>query len=929
MHRSGTSALARTLNACGCDLPENLIPPLPGNETGHWESRVSVALSDEILASAGTTWDDWEPFNTAWYDSPVADTFRDRAQEVLAGEFGASRLFVLKDPRLCRLLPFWVDAVQRFGAVPLVVSPIRNPLEVAASLAARDLFDPEVGKLIWLRHVIDAEASSRELKRVHVRYDDLLVRHRTVTDLIADRLGIVWPRRSTAVDLELDGFLSPTHRHHRSEDALVIGDSAMSPWIRTAFAILDRWTRDDVRDDDTAALDRIRTAMDEAGRTFSRAVIVGRRVARHAGELTAALDSTRQQVAQLSEAVAQRDAQIGGDRARIEALEAAVRAATEAEQAAVTNSDVQRAALEARIAELDAAIRESETQLATLHTTVDHRNAEVAALHTTVAARDAEIAALTRSVHDRNAEIGALHSAISSRNEQLVAAGTELASRSDELARWTARETASQERTAELERAVACRDEQIGALETAISQRDLQIGAIHQAVAARDAEIAAMRSSTSWRITAPLRETRRAVASFPFSAVGFPLMLGARALRQGPRGPLRDWRGARAVARSDLFDAGWYLATYPDVAAAGIDPARHYVVFGAREGRDPGPKFSTRDYLVRNPDVAAASINPLVHFLLFGGREGRSALPPIAPPHRAERRSRAEPESTPFGDVYAGSDNLARAERVMAARMPAARAFLPGVSVVILNLNRPDLIVPLVDDLSRVRERFFPDGNFEIVIGDTGSRDSDVQALYDAAPPHLTVVRDLVYQFSRSNNICFFGHVHFDKVLFLNNDVRISENIACIADMAAELDRDPNAGAVGLCLYFEDGTLQHGGIDFFTNGPLKGFCHHPGARTRPTDRQDRRQVPAVTGACLMTRSLLFAQLGGFDEGYEAEAQDIDLCLKIGRLGHGITILDRGPIVHLENATRPRGDEHWDDRRRFMRRWSSWIETSLL
>jgi hypothetical protein len=81
------------------------------------------------------------------------------------------------------------------------------------------------------------------------------------------------------------------------------------------------------------------------------------------------------------------------------------------------------------------------------------------------------------------------------------------------------------------------------------------------------------------------------------------------------RAELRLRHHAAALRRSALFDAAWYLATYPDVAVAGLDPVRHYLRAGVAEGRDPGPQFSTRDYLERNPDVARAGINPLLHYL--------------------------------------------------------------------------------------------------------------------------------------------------------------------------------------------------------------------------------------------------------------------------------------------------------------------------
>ncbi len=72
-----------------------------------------------------------------------------------------------------------------------------------------------------------------------------------------------------------------------------------------------------------------------------------------------------------------------------------------------------------------------------------------------------------------------------------------------------------------------------------------------------------------------------------------------------------------------LFDDGFYLATNPDVAAAGFAPLGHYATFGWLEGRDPNAFFDTEGYLFAYPDVAAAGIDPLVHYALWGWLEGR------------------------------------------------------------------------------------------------------------------------------------------------------------------------------------------------------------------------------------------------------------------------------------------------------------------
>lgn len=84
---------------------------------------------------------------------------------------------------------------------------------------------------------------------------------------------------------------------------------------------------------------------------------------------------------------------------------------------------------------------------------------------------------------------------------------------------------------------------------------------------------------------------------------------------------------ADLVSVSGLFDTAWYLEAYPDVAARKVDPLRHYVRHGAREGRDPNRLFSSSWYLANNPDVAKAGLNPLVHFILRGAKEGRNPGP--------------------------------------------------------------------------------------------------------------------------------------------------------------------------------------------------------------------------------------------------------------------------------------------------------------
>ena len=129
-----------------------------------------MVIHDEILSSGGSNWHDWRAFNPDWYASPAAPVFRRRILEVLRRDFGNSRLFVIKDPRICRFWPLWRDVLEEFGAKPGVVIPVRNPLEVMASLKRRDGFVSAKSCLIWLRHVVDAESATRGLPRAVVTY---------------------------------------------------------------------------------------------------------------------------------------------------------------------------------------------------------------------------------------------------------------------------------------------------------------------------------------------------------------------------------------------------------------------------------------------------------------------------------------------------------------------------------------------------------------------------------------------------------------------------------------------------------------------------------------------------------------------------------------------------------------------------------------
>ncbi len=206
--------------------------------------------------------------------------------------------------------------------------------------------------------------------------------------------------------------------------------------------------------------------------------------------------------------------------------------------------------------------------------------------------------------------------------------------------------------------------------------------------------------------------------------------------------------------------------------------------------------------------------------------------------------------------------------------------------------------------------------SWELVLVDNGSLD-DTAVLLDAWRERTTQVRfEENRAFARAVNAGVEA-ASGEIVVILNNDMEIPPGAL---EALAEEARDPSIGLVGARLVYPSGYVQHGGCAFRTwaNGKVGVFhlFHHEPAEV-PAARASY-DVDGVTGACMALRRDLFRELGGFDEAFVMDLDDIDLSLRIR--ARGLRVRYRGDIciVHHEGATRSTSNRA--NHEHFHRRW---------
>ena len=239
---------------------------------------------------------------------------------------------------------------------------------------------------------------------------------------------------------------------------------------------------------------------------------------------------------------------------------------------------------------------------------------------------------------------------------------------------------------------------------------------------------------------------------------------------------------------------------------------------------------------------------------------------------------------------------------------------VPGagaVTIVIPTRDRVDLLRACVASLRRTIDM----GRVKVLIVDDQSQDAetltflaDFERTADGCRVLRTRAASDTFNYARLMNLAA-RQVDTPLMLHLNNDVE-AITPGWLEQMQGWLTV-PGIGVVGPKLLYPDGAIQHAGVmvapGLFTPEHLFHRLPNddPGYQWLP---HRLRNVSAVTGACVLTRTELFRDVGGFDDEHlPVQFNDIDYCLRVSARGKRIVYEPAAVLCHRTSASR--GDDY--------------------
>ncbi|UUY09349.1 CDP-glycerol glycerophosphotransferase family protein [Pseudomonas sp. J452] len=304
--------MTRALQVLGVELGNNLMPAAAlNNETGFFEDLDINELNIEILKTLGYSWHSLACVDLTDLQNIDLSTLRQKAAALLKEKLQNHSYFGLKDPRICRLLPFWQTVFAELSLDVHYLIASRNPISVAQSLAKRDGFELEKGHLLWQEHMLNSLRLTTDSSRIVVDFDQLLAQPDKQLGRIARQFGLTFDPASVHYQQYRHEFLKDSLRHTLySIDELEHAGEASS-LSRELFRLLSRLADDNATQGiDLNTLHLQQQALSNALQLIDKGESKARSLKAKAEQLNGQLQQKTQQLQDKGQLLQERDRQL-------------------------------------------------------------------------------------------------------------------------------------------------------------------------------------------------------------------------------------------------------------------------------------------------------------------------------------------------------------------------------------------------------------------------------------------------------------------------------------------------------------------------------------------------------------------------------------------------------------------------------------------
>lgn len=214
----------------------------------------------------------------------------------------------------------------------------------------------------------------------------------------------------------------------------------------------------------------------------------------------------------------------------------------------------------------------------------------------------------------------------------------------------------------------------------------------------------------------------------------------------------------------------------------------------------------------------------------------------------------------------------------------------PSVTIIIVNWNgKADTLECLA---SLAADRY---SNKRVFVVDNGSADGSVSAIQTTYPATIVIETGRNIGFTGGNNVGLRQSLRDgpDYVYLLNNDTVSDPN--ALTELVLVAERQPAFGILTPLIHY----FERPDEPWFAGSRLnlaRGEAVHDNSRP-PSPDEGVRPVPWASGCAMLIRRALIEQLGGFDERYFLNWEDVDLSLRAVALGPQIGLVPAAKVWH--------------------------------